>query len=122
MGYKEMALDAGYKGAEADALAIELELADRLEEERYWHDRAIEEAEMLDMLQEEMNRKFVGICQQSEIRPLKLIDRGEYIEIIHEMEGKERVLIGATHEGFEAVTANEFAEMINAVNRSKTHG
>lgn len=118
MGYKEMALDAGYRGDEADAVAAQLEQEDRWAEEQYWHDRAIEEAEMLDMLKEELNRKFVGICQQTEVRPLKLVDHTDFIEIIHDTE-EQRVLIQATREAFEKATANEIVEIINRSNNDE---
>lgn len=115
MGYKEMALDAGYRGEEADAVAQQLEEADRLAEEQYWHDRAIVEAEMIEMIEkerEEMNRKFIGIVQQSKVRPLELKDHGDFIEITH----NGRVLIQATHFDFNKATANDLVEIINRSN------
>ena len=98
-----------------DDITAEMELADRIADDWYWHDRAIEEAEALAMIQkerDELTRKFVGIVQQSNVRPLELKDHGDFIEIIH----NGRVLIQATHFDFNRATANDLVEIINRSN------
>ena len=122
MGYKEMAMDAGYQGDEADSVAAEFEWIDRMEEERYYHEKAIEDEEMLEMLsnerKEERERKWIGISQQSKVRPLVAVWHGGFVEIKH----NEEVLIQASYEAFDKASANELIEIINRSNDNDNDG
>ena len=59
MGYREMALDAGYRDADVDMVAQQLEEADRLEYERdLW--RKYEDEQWLLFLQEQEYKEYMA--------------------------------------------------------------
>lgn len=77
----------------------------------------IEDGKMIDMLSNELKedreRKWIGISQQSEVRPLIAVWHGDFVEIKH----NEEVLIQASYEAFDKATANEIVEIINRSNK-----